>query len=70
MQLGTNPTVADTDHDGLSDGTEVNDTQTNPLEPLALSGGPQGCSGTAPALPSAWVLLWFALVGVRGWRRR
>jgi Bacterial TSP3 repeat len=33
LQLGTDPLVFDTDHDGLSDGIEVRRTGTDPLDP-------------------------------------
>lgn len=39
VSLGTNPSIADSDGDGLSDGAEVNTFGTNPLDPDSDKGG-------------------------------
>jgi hypothetical protein len=38
-KLGTNPWIADTDHDGLNDGDEVNRYHSDPLNPDSNGNG-------------------------------
>ncbi len=51
-ELGTDPTLSDTDNDGVSDGVEVNDLGSNPLDPDTdddtLTDGEEVQLGTSP----------------------
>jgi len=60
MDFGTNPWVADTDGDGLSDGQEVSTYQTNPLAPDTdgdgIRDGLEVTTGSDPTDPTSFNL--------------
>jgi len=73
LQAGTNPTAADSDNDGLTDGQEVLTWQTNPLDPDTdhdgWSDGQEVANGSDPKNALSFPASVAGTVNYAGWQK-